>query len=245
MQKYSCDICGRKFSKSNRLYGYSLCKKHMHQYLKHRKFLDNNPRTESDLNEFRFLDDGSVEFDCYNKRQEVVAKFVIDAEDLQKVRYHKWRVDTNNRVITGNCTTKNPRRELSRFLLDINDDDLVVDHVDGNSLNNRKSNLRPCTQSENLCNRHFMSNNTSGTIGVYYDKHRRRWAPEIRKGYTRYHLGRYKTKEEAIFVRKYAEERLFGEYQAYRDESCGDELQDSVKSDLMLYVDAKLGNQLH
>lgn len=219
MKKYKCDVCGREMKKKNKCWGYNLCKKHMHQYLKYGIFLDNNPRTQNDLNEYRLLDEDTVEFDCYDKKQNVVGRFIIDKEDLEKVKYHKWRLDTNNRVITGNCTESKPRKELSRLLLDVQDKTIVVDHIDGNPLNNKKNNLRKCSQSENLCNRHFMSNNKSGTIGVVFDKNRHRWAPEIQKEYKRVHLGRYTLLEEAKYVRYIAEIICFGEYQANNNQT--------------------------
>ena len=49
---YKCDICGRQIFKKNKVKGYVLCSKHMHQLLKYNKFLDSCPRTQNDLNEF-------------------------------------------------------------------------------------------------------------------------------------------------------------------------------------------------
>ncbi|MBQ7665155.1 MAG: hypothetical protein IJS42_00405 [Synergistaceae bacterium] len=94
MKKYVCDICGREIFKKNRIGGYTVCPKHMHQWFEHRRFLDNNPRTQNDLNEYRLREDGTVEFDCYDANSKVVGQFIIDREDLSKVRYHKWRIDS-------------------------------------------------------------------------------------------------------------------------------------------------------
>ena len=209
---YYCDFCNRKLKKKESIYGHIVCSKHMHQIIKYGKVLDNNPRTNNDLNEFRILDKNSIEVDVYNQKNEKINSFIIDKDDLCKIRYKKWRIDTNNRIVTGNSTNKNPRRELSRLLLDITDESLVVDHIDGNTLNNRKSNLRICTQSNNVCNKSFMSNNTSGIIGVSWDKQRRKWAPEIRIESKRCHLGRFELFEEAVYARYIAELNLFKEF---------------------------------
>ena len=208
---FYCDVCGRELRKKIRMYGYTLCSKHMHQLFEHGEFLDNNPRTEKDLNDFVIEGDIAI-FNVYNSRSDKVGEFIIDREDVDLIRYHKWRKDTNNRIITGNCTNKNPRRELSRFLLGVTDENLVVDHKDGNPLNNRKSNLRICTQAENKMNLAMTTNNTSGFIGVCWDKQRKRWAPEIRCGHKRWHLGRFDKFEEAVYARYYAEVQLFGEF---------------------------------
>ena len=53
---FKCEICGREIFKKNRLGGYTLCSKHMHQLLKYGKFLDNIQRTSKDLNDFRWID---------------------------------------------------------------------------------------------------------------------------------------------------------------------------------------------
>lgn len=240
---YKCDICGRKMTKKNKVYGMNLCSKHMHQYHKYHKFLDNNPRTEKDLNEFRFLDKSTVEFDVYNIKSEKVNSFIIDAEDLQKVRYHKWRIDSNNRIVTGNCTQKNPKREISRFILDINSRDVVVDHISGNSLDNRKQNLRMCTQTDNVCNK-SRNNSSSGYNGVYYDKNRRKWGPEIVKNSKRYHLGRYNNLKDAVYARYIAETILFKECRnTNRDEELQkmfDDIDDLTKAKIKNYICNKL-----
>lgn len=237
--KYHCDICGRPLKKKNRAYGYTLCMKHMHQYIKYHRFLDNNPRTQNDLNEFRTYDKNTIEFDCYDVKQNVVGHFYIDKEDLPKVRYHKWKMDTNNRIITGNCTKSKPRKELSRLILNINDSNMIVDHINGDSTDNTKQNLRVCTQQENLCNKHFMSNNTSGLIGIPWDKNRRRWAPEIQYKNKRAHLGRYKDIKEAQFVKCIAEKILFKEFQAFPNQTF-DTIKMERQTELQRYVENKI-----
>ena len=247
---YKCEICNRPIFKKERIGGYTVCSKHMHQYHNNKKFLDNIPRTNSDLNNFRVEYELKVAiFDVYNQKNEKINEFIIDLEDLKKIMYHKWRIDANGRITTGNCTKSNPRRELSRFILDIDDENIVVDHIDGNPLNNKKENLRACTQSENLCNRHCMSNNTSGLIGLHWDKARKRWAPEIQKEDTRIHLGRYKKFEEAAYVRYIAEEHLFKEFQNKEHINLYKEYIENISEDRKLelkdYTITKINNKLN
>lgn len=64
------------------------------------------------------------------------------------------------------------------ILHDIDIDGKVIDHVDRNKANNRIDNLRAVSQKENLQNKRQQSlgmNNTSGILGVNYDKHSDRW----------------------------------------------------------------------
>ena len=207
---YECEICGRKVNKKIRMGGHTLCYKHMHQLHKYGKFLDNIPRTNSDLNDY-VVSDGVAYFNLYNQKNEKIATFIIDVCDIQKVKYHKWRL-SHGHVVTG-LPSKGQQRDLSHVVLDIQkDDSVVVDHINGDPLDNTRGNLRICSQGENVLNKRFMSNNTTGFIGVSYKKDRDRYDPEIRFGYTRCHLGMTKTIEEAVYKRYIAEQLLFGEY---------------------------------
>ena len=213
---YECEICGRKVNKKIRMGGYTLCYKHMHQLHKYGKFLDNIPRTNSDLNDY-VVSDGVAYFNLYNQKNEKIATFIIDVCDIQKVKYHKWRL-SHGHVVTG-LPSKGQQRDLSHVVLDIQkDDSVVVDHINGDPLDNTRCNLRICSQGENVLNKRFMSNNTSGFIGVSYKKDRDRYDPEIRFGYTRCHLGMTKTIEEAVYKRYIAEQLLFGEYANYEEQ---------------------------
>ena len=190
--------------------GYTLCYKHMHQLHKYGKFLDNISRTNSDLNDY-VVSDGVAYFNIYNQKNEKIAAFVIDVCDIQKVKYHKWRL-SHGHVVTG-LPSKGQQRDLGHIVLDIPKDDyVVVDHINGDPLDNTRGNLRICSQGENVLNKRFVSNNTSGFIGVSYKKDRDRYDPEIRFEYTRGHLGMTKTIEEAVYKRYIAEQLLFGEY---------------------------------
>lgn len=212
---YNCDICGRESFKKIRMGGYTLCSKHMHQLHKYGYFLDNNPRTQQDLNDYTITGE-EVTFNLYSgKTSDKVGEFVIDLEDIEKVKYHKWRF-SHSHVVTG-LPAKGTQRELSWVILDLDNrdeknKDIVVDHIDGNPCNNKKSNLRICSQNENVLNKSFMSNNSSGFIGVSYRKDKDRYDPEIRLHEKRCHLGYTKTLEEAVYKRYYAEKLLFKEY---------------------------------
>lgn len=234
-----CDFCGREIKKPIRMYGHNYCKKHMHQQLKYGKVLDNNPRTQNDLNEFR-IDGDTVYISVYNQKNEKIGEFFIDLEDFKKIKYKKWRQEPKGYIVTGNNTKSNPTKRLPWILLNLKDPNKVVDHKDGNPLNNKKENLRICSQSENKLNISYMSSNTSGVIGVNYDKSRGKWTAEIRKGYIRCHLKRWDTKEEAIYARLIASEILFKGFQntGNREEMIRltKSLPESKKSEIKEYV---------
>jgi hypothetical protein len=80
-----------------------------------------------------------------------------------------------------------------------------IDHIDQNSLNNRLSNLRDVTTLENQKNQKTPKNNSSGTMGVYFDIAAQKWRAYINVESKRLHLGLFKSKEDAISARKKAE----------------------------------------
>lgn len=207
-----CDICERETNRTYRMYGYTLCAKHMHQLHKYGEFLDSNPRTNNDLNDYYILGE-EVHFNIYNQRNERVGEFIIDKDDIEKVKYKKWRY-SHGHVVTG-LPSKGTQKDLSHVILDFDpkeNPNLVVDHISGDANDNRKKNLRICTQGENVLNKSFTSNNTSGFIGVSYRADRNRFDPEIRINDIRCHLGYTKTLEEAVYKRYIAEQLVFGEY---------------------------------
>jgi len=88
---------------------------------------------------------------------------------------------------------------LHRYIIGAVDRQLV-DHVNGDKLDNRKSNLRLCTHSENLSNRGIQSNNTSGYKGVTWHKSRNKWRAFIIKDRLNIHLGYYTNEREAAIA---------------------------------------------
>ena len=210
-----CEVCGRETNRTYSLKGYKiLCSKHMHQVHKYGYPLDNNPRTNNDLNDY-VVNGNITTFYVYNQKNEKIDEFLIDSEDIEKIKYHKWR-KSHNHIVTG-LPAKGTQRDLSHVILDLSKEDIqngkiVVDHINGNGNDNRKENLRICKQKQNVLNKSFMSNNTSGFIGVSYRKDRDRYDPEIRLNSVRCHLGYTQKLEEAVYKRLYAEKLLFKEF---------------------------------
>jgi hypothetical protein len=90
--------------------------------------------------------------------------------------------------------------------------ELDVDHIDGDELNNRKSNLRICTQADNNKNLGLRKNNTSGHKGVCWVSKHNKWMAYIKINTKFKNLGLYTDINEAIKVREQAEITYFGEY---------------------------------
>lgn len=76
----------------------------------------------------------------------------------------------------------------------------IVDHINGDKLDNRCENLRIVSQQINIVNRGKQSNNTSGYRGVQYRKDRHKWMAIIGQGGKYRRLGLFNTPEEASVV---------------------------------------------
>lgn len=75
-----------------------------------------------------------------------------------------------------------------------------IDHIDGNTLNNKIENLRAANNSKNMMNRGMMKNNTSGSKGVFFDKETNKWRVAIRLNTQLHSFGRFEDKELAELV---------------------------------------------
>jgi len=80
-----------------------------------------------------------------------------------------------------------------------------IDHIDGDRLNNRISNLRAVTRLENLRNQARQKNNTSGVTGVVWRKDRAKWQSSIKVNWRRKHLGYFDSFDDAVAARTLAE----------------------------------------
>ena len=93
----------------------------------------------------------------------------------------------------------------------------VVDHIDGDGLNNQESNLRAVRPKANYYNRAIQSNNKTGFKGVCWDKERKRYMASISHDHKAINLGRFNTAEEAAIAYNNAATRLYGDFARLND----------------------------
>jgi hypothetical protein len=86
----------------------------------------------------------------------------------------------------------------------------TVDHFNRNRLDNQKENLRIVNYHINGFNKGKQSNNTSGYVGVSFDKGRNKWESHIKINRKKIHLGRFENIEDAINARLEAEIKYYG-----------------------------------
>ncbi len=90
---------------------------------------------------------------------------------------------------------------------------LVVDHINNDSLDNRRANLRLATAAQNACNRKKISSNTSSKyIGIYFEKRTGRWTVKIRANGKRLWLGRFNSELDAALAYDRAAIKYHGEF---------------------------------
>ncbi len=137
---------------------------------------------------------------------------VVDAADYDWLMQWNWMalyVKSQNRYYACRGISISPWTIYMHRLLTGNLGN-HTDHEDGNGLNNRRQNLRPCTVSQNHGNRKHPTKNHSGYKGVYWNRFS--WCAGIHINNRHVHLGSYRTREEAAKAYDLAAKSHFGEF---------------------------------
>ena len=143
----------------------------------------------------------------------VRAYALVDDEDFENLSKNPWCLSSSGYAIGRDWRDKKERKmRMHREVLGCADKNVFVDHIDGNKLNNQKSNLRLANKSQNAANSKIPSNNKSGFKGVYFEKYTKKWRAEIAVNGIKNKLGRFARIEDAASVYKNAALKYFGEY---------------------------------
>jgi hypothetical protein len=120
---------------------------------------------------------------------------LVDAEDYDRLVSFNW-YSVLSKGSKYAKTGKNSR--MHRMILNLSDPKLIVDHINGNGLDNRKQNLRVVSSSENVKNRQRPSSNKTSIPGVY--KQRNKWVARVCVNYQNISLGRFDKEEDAVIA---------------------------------------------
>lgn len=144
--------------------------------------------------------------------------FFVDLEDFWKVRDVCWHKNEDGYIV-GSINGKTTR--IHRLIMDA-PDEFDVDHKHGRQTrnDNRKYNLRIATRSQNNTNRDTQKNNNSGSAGVYKHSQCNKWTANVWQNNKTIYLGLFDTKEEAVAVRKEAENKYYGEFSYDNSQTC-------------------------
>lgn len=166
--------------------------------------------------------DGTTSVEVFNQYGEFLDSFLIDTDKTEYVKKYKW-ILVKDRIVKERpryrvMTAIHPSIILGRYLLNLTDENLYVDHIDNNPLNNIMSNLRIVNKSQNQINHDIQSNNTSGFTGVTWDSERSLWQARIKYKNKNISAGRYANKCDAVYARYLAENIIYGEYRSDRND---------------------------
>lgn len=143
---------------------------------------------------------------------------LVDDEDYDWLNQWKWCADAGKNNIMyairkeniGRIDGKYKRKKirLHRAIIGAKKGE-IVDHINGDGLDNRKTNLRIVTHRQNCQNLHI--NKTSEYPGVSFDRSKRKWAAHIRINKKTKFLGNFNSEIEAFNTYKRAVHELIGE----------------------------------
>jgi hypothetical protein len=198
-----CQACGKIIDKYGSIKN-QLCSKHFQQFRRFGKTLDSNQRTVNDPNEIRIYKDWA-EIDTYDQYGNVLETYKLDLEDLKYINNNKWRTVYKGKnklpyLVTGHT--------IYFHRLIMGNPNCEIDHINRDTHNNQKFNLRFATRQEQMYN--TLRCNETGIKGIYYNPKRpnKPWRCEFQNNGKRYYSPQCETKEEAAYYR-YLFESIF------------------------------------
>lgn len=137
---------------------------------------------------------------------------IVSPPDFSGITRHKWHYTGNGYAARDIwSSSKNHKILMHREILST-PNALSTDHINRNTLDNRRDNLRIATKSQNGVNIGLKKNNRSGYTGVSLNSRNGRWEAYIKCNYKRKFIGYYDTLEDAVKARQLKAMELFGEF---------------------------------
>ena len=135
---------------------------------------------------------------------------IVDADDYERLAVHKWYLGGWKRKYAQR-SSDGKTIMMHREIIEV-PAGMVCDHINHNTLDNRKCNLRSCTLAQNGYNRLPNKNSSSRYKGVCLNKKRRKWAANIRYQNRLIHISYFDEEEEAAIAYDDMAIKLFGEF---------------------------------
>ena len=143
----------------------------------------------------------------------------VDDADFDWLNQWKWCAVSNyskyKRAYAARSVKEGPKWRtvrMHRLILGITDSEVLGDHRNGDSLDNRRSNLRTATPQQNSFNQRISRSNKSGFKGISYDQNTGSWQAKITVNRRHKYLGRFKTPAEAAQAYTNAAQEIHGEF---------------------------------
>ena len=141
---------------------------------------------------------------------------LVDDADYERLNQYKWYVKKCDSTMYARRNSKSPSGENKQTYMHHDvigyDGNGERDHINHNGLDNRRSNLRVCTRSQNAQNRKLYGRNTSGYKGVSWDRPMKRWRASIKLNGNTRHIGYYFCIVKAAKAYDEKARELFGEF---------------------------------
>lgn len=134
---------------------------------------------------------------------------MVDDCDFAELSQYKWYIVANGYVVRKTPTRKGRNIYIHRHILQASSD-VIIDHKDGNRLNNTRDNLRFATQAQNLQNARPRKNKASYYKGVMWSENQ--WRAKIQIDRIQIELGYFSTQHEAALAYNDAAKKHFGEF---------------------------------
>lgn len=140
---------------------------------------------------------------------------VVDFDDFESLREYSWFAHKRGKDGFGKfyaarkecgCTISMHRQLMKPG------EGFEVDHINMNTLDNRRANLRVCTRSQNKANANKHKDNLSGFMGVTWNKTAKAWSARLGLNGKKVFLGYFNTPEEAANAYNKAKTQHFGEF---------------------------------
>jgi hypothetical protein len=136
----------------------------------------------------------------------------IDFNFLNKFKWHV-RVSKSGNMYAYTKWNTNPVKHMDMHRLIMKPKDgFIIDHIDNNGLNNRRSNIRICTRSQNNFNRRISTNTITGFKGVHYRKDSNKFRAKIEIDKKVMYLGYFDNAKLAAKAYNDAAIKYYGEF---------------------------------
>lgn len=139
---------------------------------------------------------------------------LVDDKDYLKVSKYSWSYDGTYAITKYKCKKTNKRKTLRMHRLIAKTPlGMQTDHINGNGIDNRRKNLRVCSNQQNCWNRKLLEKNkTSKYRGVCYIQRRKKFCASIRVDNKSVHLGYFKSEKIAAMAYNIAAKISFGKF---------------------------------
>ncbi len=154
-----------------------------------------------------------------NSKKYGAHELLVDDDDFERINKYHWYVVLHRKTYYAHgVTPKNEggdgkkSRRLHRFLLEVKEESMVIDHINHNGLDNRRCNLRVVTNSQNAKNKSSQLGSSSKYLGVSFRKETNKWRSRIRHDGKTLSFGDFLNEIDAAIAYNEGAKLYYGEF---------------------------------